>query len=41
MGEKCRLLIYWDEVGEAKVIGLEIIQKMPNRLEEVRVGQTR
>ncbi|KAK4845284.1 hypothetical protein QYF36_003122 [Acer negundo] len=44
-GRKCRTLVCWDEVGERKLLGLEIVQITTEKIEIVRdrlkVGQDR
>ncbi|WOH00506.1 hypothetical protein DCAR_0519871 [Daucus carota subsp. sativus] len=35
-GRKCRSLIYWDEVGERKVIGPELIQQTKEAVDVIR-----
>lgn len=31
-GKRCRAPLYWDEVGERRVLGLEIIEKLVEQL---------
>ena len=35
-GRKCRSLVHWDEVGERKLIGLEILQQTQNVVGKIR-----
>jgi hypothetical protein len=35
-GRKCRTPIYWDEVGERKLLGLEIIQMTIEKVRTIR-----
>lgn len=35
-GRKCRSPLCWDEVGESKVIGLELIQEMKDQVCVIR-----
>ncbi len=35
-GRKCRTLLYWDEVGERKLIGPEIVQKTEEKIKLIR-----
>ena len=35
-GRKCRSPIYWDEVGERKVIGPELIQQTKEAVDVIR-----
>ena len=35
-GRKCRLPIHWDEVGECKVLGSEIVKQTSEAIEKIR-----
>ena len=35
-GKKCRTPLYWDEVGERKLLGPEIVQVMTNNVKVIR-----
>lgn len=35
---KCRSLLYWDEVGEGKIYGIEILQEMKEKIRLIKKG---
>ena len=35
-GRKCRTPVYWDEVGERRLIGLEIVQDTTEKVNMIR-----
>ncbi|KAK6163815.1 hypothetical protein DH2020_000679 [Rehmannia glutinosa] len=35
-GQKCRSPLYWSEVGEKKILGLELVQQTVEKIEKVR-----
>ena len=35
-GRKCRSPVYWDEVGEQKILGPELIQQMKDKVEIIQ-----
>ena len=35
-GRKCRTPLYWDEVGERKLLGPKIVQVMTNNVKVIR-----
>ena len=35
-GRKCRSLVYWDEVGEQKLLGPQLIQKDADNIRIIR-----
>ena len=35
-GKYCRTPLYWDEVGERKLIGLEFVQMTTDKVKEIR-----
>ena len=35
-GRKCRTPVYWDEVGEGKLVGLEIVQVTCDKVKVIR-----
>ncbi|KAF5475866.1 hypothetical protein F2P56_007628 [Juglans regia] len=39
-GRKCRSPLFWDEVGEGNLLGLEIVQEMRNQVQVIRDKMT-
>ena len=35
-GRKCRTLVFWDEMGERRLIGLEIVQDTTEKVKKIR-----